>query len=297
MKGLHVDSDNGGARTGAIFAVIPTYARPTGALAVAAELARQGISAASIHIVDHGPTPSVDGAAARALGVTILRGDPAVWWSGAMNIGLRAALVHAAEDDVILVINDDARILPGYIDALRRAAASSPKTLVGSVCIDDGSGTVRYAELRLHRLRAAFLSRYKGRLPGAVPAGRELACDVLSGRGVLIPARAFREIGLFDERLLPHYAADYELSWRARRAGYRLVCATDARVATDRGRSGDLAQGSLVDYAVDRRRAGNLVAAYRFARLCFSGPYAAWFTALAGAQACYGYFAERGGWR
>jgi GT2 family glycosyltransferase len=280
-----------------MLAVIPTYSRPNRALAVAAELARQGMSAASIRIVDHGPTPSVDGAAARALGATILRGDPSVWWSGAVNIGLRAALSRAAEDDAILVINDDTRILPGYVDALRRAAASDPKALVGSVCIDDGGGTVMYADLRLLWLRAAFVSRYKGRPPDAVPAGRALACDVLSGRGVLIPARAFREIGLFDERRLPHYAADFELSWRARRAGYRLVCATDARVATHGERGAGRARGGLVGYALDRRRAGNLAASYRFARLCFSGPYAAWFTCVAGAQACYGYLAERSGWR
>ena len=123
----HAIDEGEDGKTFSIFPIIPTFSRPEGALAVAAQLARQGVPAAAIHIVDHGSEPSVEGATARALGVTVVRGDPAAWWSGAMNAGLRAAMPKAADGDRILAINDDARILPGYVDALCRAAVS-PRT-------------------------------------------------------------------------------------------------------------------------------------------------------------------------
>jgi GT2 family glycosyltransferase len=47
--------------------------------------------------------------------------------------------------------------------------------------------------------------------------------DVLGGCGTLIPVSVFRRIGLYDERALRHYGADYELSRRAARAGFRLM--------------------------------------------------------------------------
>jgi len=40
-----------------------------------------------------------------------------------------------------------------------------------------------------------------------------------AGRGTLIPLNVFEKIGLFDERHLPHYGADYDLSFRAARMG------------------------------------------------------------------------------
>ena len=50
------------------------------------------------------------------------------------------------------------------------------------------------------------------------------------GRGTLIPLQAFSDLGLYDEKHLPHYGADYDFTYRARRAGYRILISYRARV-------------------------------------------------------------------
>lgn len=54
----------------------------------------------------------------------------------------------------------------------------------------------------------------------------------LPGRGTLIPVLCFVN-GLFNERKLPHYGADFEFSIRTSRKGYRLVMSYEAAVASD----------------------------------------------------------------
>ncbi len=53
---------------------------------------------------------------------------------------------------------------------------------------------------------------------------------MLPGRGTLIPVEVFKTIGNFNQKKLPHYGADYEFSFRAKQAGYRLLIANRARV-------------------------------------------------------------------
>src|SRR5918997_5629533 len=39
--------------------------------------------------------------------VSLLRGDGTLWWTGAINVGIRHALTRASDSDAVLVINDD----------------------------------------------------------------------------------------------------------------------------------------------------------------------------------------------
>jgi GT2 family glycosyltransferase len=276
--------------------LFPTFDRPERASALVRQLAAQTYRDFDIVCVDHGMVP-VDFQPAERERLTVVRAGAQLWWAGAMNAGLARILAGAKDGDAVLTLNDDVSVGPEYLAALAAEAERLPGALVGSACIDAAAGTVRYADLRLDRLRASFVSRYRGRSPAELPPGAVLECDVLSGRGMLIPVRALREVGLFDERRLPHYSADYELAWRARRAGYRLVCAADARIATVWDRREDAARGRLVDYALDRRLPGNLAATYGFARLCFPASYALWFTSLAGARLLAGFVLDRRGAR
>ncbi|MCK9460562.1 MAG: glycosyltransferase family 2 protein [Proteobacteria bacterium] len=273
--------------------LFPTFDRPERARELVRQLAAQTYRDFDVVCIDHGTVP-VEFQGAERERLTVVRAGAELWWAGAMNAGLEEILPRAGSGDAVVTINDDVRVGPEYLAALAGAAAEHPRALVGSVCIDDLTRTVRYAELRLRWLRAEFASSYRDRTPDALPAGAVLDCDVLSGRGTLIPVRALRDVGLFDERRLPHYSADYELSWRARRAGYRLVCAADARVGTGWGRRGNVRSG-LAGYVLDRRLPGNLLTTYAFARSCFDRPYALWYTALTGARLVAGYTFERRG--
>jgi len=273
--------------------LFPTFDKPESARSLVRQLAGQTYRDFDVFCVDHGTAP-VDFQPAERERLTVVRAGAELWWTGAMNAGLERILASAGDEDAVLTINDDVEIGPDFLGALVAATARQPRALVGSACVDLRIGRLRYADLQLDVLAALVVSRHAGRSTDELPPGGALPCDVLSCRGTLIPVRAFRDVGLFDARRLPHYTADYEFSWRARRAGYRLVCAADARVGTDWGRRGT-AKGDLVGYLLDRRRPGNLPATYEFARLCFGGPYALWFTALAGARLLAGFVLEKRG--
>lgn len=64
-------------------------------------------------------------------------------------------------------------------------------------------------------------------VPNELPPFVEV--DFLNACGVMIHRRVFERIGLFDPSFFM-YAEDVDLCWRARRADFRMGCATDARM-------------------------------------------------------------------
>jgi len=96
---------------------------------------------------------------------------------------------------------------------------------------------------------------------------------MLPGRGTLVPVECFRTVGLFDERRLPQYGADYEFSVRASRSGYRLLMQFGSPVysvveATGvSARRGRLPWCSFFGMFVSRRSPVCLLYRWRFALL------------------------------
>lgn len=155
----------------------------------------------------------------------LLRGDGDLWWAGATNLGIAWVLRRATPDGLVVTLNDDTVCPPDYLEQLVRPVRRGTPLLLGSVAVshrdpclvvDGGVGVDWW--------RGKFLDRHRGqRLADAFESTALEDVDVLSGRGTLVPVRAFRELGPFDARRLPHYGADYEFSRRAARAGYRLA--------------------------------------------------------------------------
>lgn len=213
-----------------VFAVIPTHNRCEILARCLAALTSQSLPP-TIIVGDAGST---DGTAKviqdRFPQVVTRRGCSELWWTGATNLALREALNRCESDDFILCLNDDTEVAPDYLETLL-AAAGKGKRLVGSVSVAAGAGDIIIdGGNRLNWYTAAFHRLNKGRRLSEFPKGHEEAVDVLPGRGTLIPAMAFIEHGMFAERELPHYAADYEFSARCAKAGYRLVVSYDAIV-------------------------------------------------------------------
>jgi GT2 family glycosyltransferase len=263
-----------------IHVLFPTFDRPDRARELVRQLAAQTYRDFDVTCVDHGRAP-VDFSGLPDLRLAAVRAGTDLWWTGAMNAGLARILADAGDGDAVLTINDDVRIGPEYVAALGAAAAARPRALVGSVCIDDASDRVLYADLHHLPRRGHFRSTFKGRRSAEVPASRFLPCDVHSGRGTLIPVAVFREVGLYDDARLPHYGADYELSRRARDRGFELVCSTDARVRTP-APPPDSPAGyrSFLEFATDTKRAGRVRDKWAFYRLCFGRRQAVWACAL-----------------
>ena len=159
--------------------------------------------------------------------VVCLKGNGYLWWTGATNLGVQYALAQGAE--LIVTLNNDVVIKEDYIQKLVEAHQLHPKALIGSLNLTQGEPPrLLYSGIISHNpwtakyvKRGRLLEPYGGEFNGLMPTYS------LPGRGVLISRAVFDKIGLFDEKHLRHYAADYDFSLRAAEAGFELLVNMD----------------------------------------------------------------------
>ncbi len=155
--------------------------------------------------------------------VTLLHGDGNLWWTAATNMGIRNALETASDDDYILVINNDLEVNPDYVEILARFARKNPRSLVGSVTVDfDNPDIIDSGGVKINWWTAKHRFLNRGARLSDFETDYYVQPSYITGRSTLIPARALRDLGLYDERHLPHYGGDTELPVRAAKKGYRL---------------------------------------------------------------------------
>jgi GT2 family glycosyltransferase len=262
--------------------VIPVFNRKESTLMCLHDLAAQTGVAVTIWVVDDASTDGTpDAVRERFPDVRIVEGDGNLWWTGGTNAGIRAVLAEPALPDYVLTLNNDTRIAPAYLATLVESARAHPRTLVGSLAVrDDAPEVIQDGGSRVSWWTAKFtrIARGGSRTEARSGLGRYQSVDVLSGRGMLIPAEVFSEAGLFDERRLPHYAADYEFSVRARRHGFALLVDYDAVVVAATGLTGlnneerALPWKDLFRSFTSRRSPYNVAARLNFARCAAPAP-------------------------
>lgn len=157
-------------------------------------------------------------------GVHLLQGDGNLWWSGAINKGMEYALNRGAE--AIVWLNDDNRVEP---DTLSRMVESfkrmGERSIICARTKSAGTGSDEWVgdPPRWHQEFGEWT-------PPDLSAREVPVKHPPGGRGVLIPAQCFREIGLVGSRAFPHYWADHDFHYRAMKAGYQYYLATGAIV-------------------------------------------------------------------
>jgi GT2 family glycosyltransferase len=223
-------------------AVIPVHNRKALTLACLGRLeaAAQVLPDLRVTVVDDGSTDGT-GAAIRESypWVRVLQGSGDLWWSGAMNLGVQAALADGA--GAILSLNDDTEASPGLLQALVRAAQAKPAALWAPLAVHSDDGAL---------VHSGYVFRpWKGWTPwhetASVPSG-PYAVQGLAGACVLIPAAAFRAAGLYAADELPQYHADIEFCVRAARAGFpSWVLPGEALKIHRNTRNASLASGAL----------------------------------------------------
>lgn len=214
-----------------LWVCIPVHNRINLTLKCLESLARQSYRDFSIVVCDDGST---DGTSERirALfpGVILLAGDGNLWWTGAINCCVKYALTHATNNsDCIITLNDDLEVPENYLSMLMNASVRHPNSLITSVEYD-----IKTRHMNSPGSRHSWFTARSRRINPAIdhdPLDKTVAwITEASGRGTLIPIEVFRKIGLFDQRHLPHYGSDYDFSYKARRAGYRILVCLEARV-------------------------------------------------------------------
>lgn len=258
-----------------IFVVIPVHNRLEYTRACLDMLRAQSFRDFTTIVVD---SDSRDGTpelvAAEYAEAVLLGTDSESWWTGATNLGVEWALRRGGPDDMVLTLNNDTIFGPSYLASLVASARQCPGAIVGSLVVHDRDGrTIVDGGVRINWFTGRYLALGRGEDALRVESRGLVASDALSGCGTLIPLPVFADIGLYAAQELPHYAADYEFTLRARRRGVGVFVDYRTRLITMTQATGIHASPDSADLPTflrsfwDIRSANSLRHRFNFARL------------------------------
>lgn len=244
-----------------VFVVIPSYDYWAQTRRCLESFAGSGYRDIKIIVVDHGATDETKKGLEKFPQVMRIAADTSLWWTGATNVGIRAALQHGAQ--AIMLLNADCCVSPDTVQTLLRHQAANPGAVIAPLQRDmsDRSIFPYYAVTCFAfgfptlMLPVVFRHQKKPLVPVRL---------ILGGRGVLIPAQVLARLGLLDEETLPHYGSDHDFYLRCRRNGIPLFVATDAEVYVDNSRTtlasayGNMSWRQFRESLQDRRSHRNL---------------------------------------
>ena len=182
----------------------------------------------TVVIIDDGSTDGTEEAIKILYSqVIILKGTGNLWWSRSTNKGVEYSLKQGA--DYILTVNNDVEVKKDWVSELVKCALKNPKSLIGTtIYFSKEKNKVWYFGADFNENTGEIYHIEDRPKPREVRESRWL-----TGMGVLIPARAFSDIGQYDAETFPQYFADADFSLRAAKAGYKLLVSADAVLYND----------------------------------------------------------------
>lgn len=133
-----------------------------------------------------------------------------------------------ARADLVATVNPDARVEPGWLSAVESAFEDPTVGVVGCTLLAPDGMTLQHAG---GALRANGRSEHLGR--GETDRGQYGGVrdvEYVCGAAMVVRRAVVEEEGFFSPVYHPAYFEDAELCVRARRRGWRVVVASDARV-------------------------------------------------------------------
>nr|WP_314709159.1 glycosyltransferase family 2 protein [uncultured Comamonas sp.] len=193
---------------------------------------RKQILNQSLHlvIVNDGSTDGTAEWLAAQRDIEVLNGDGNLFWGGAVDFALRHVQAKFSVEDWVLLMNNDTTVDAHFVQCLLDVAQAHAPAAVGSV-IRDEADQVRILSIGARVDAWRLSTRDLLEMPRSQQTpDMVLEVDALSGRGVLFPIASLNAAGGMRPRSLPHYLADYEMSLRVRKSGWRLLVSTSAAV-------------------------------------------------------------------
>ncbi|WP_426991303.1 glycosyltransferase family 2 protein [Methylomonas sp. CM2] len=203
-----------------VWICIPVFNRIEFTLACLKSIYSQDYKDYRVIVCDHGSTDGTTGRINELYpDVVVVNADSCLWWTGATNRCVEYVLTQAGEGDHLLTLNNDTELPENYLSEMLKQSSNYPHSLLTSVVHDIATG---------QRVSEGFRQSWWGAKDRRVRFSEHhvssdenaMQVNLVSGRGTLIPVEVFHKVGLYDERHLPHYAADYDFGHKAFRAGY-----------------------------------------------------------------------------
>jgi N-acetylglucosaminyl-diphospho-decaprenol L-rhamnosyltransferase len=156
-------------------------------------------------------------------GVDVLRSPTNLGYGTALNRGVNR-LHEFGTHQGYLCLNNDVRVLPGFLDAAAAALADNDAGAIGGPIYEDdelsriwyGGGSVNFMLGVVRQERSAEA------------AARRRTVGFIPGTAMVVDSGAWQQVGGFDERFFL-YHEDLDLCLRLRRAGWPLVFAPEMK--------------------------------------------------------------------
>jgi hypothetical protein len=206
-----------------VWIVVLNWNRPLDTLACVASLHELDYPAFHILVVDNGSTDESVELFEELAGIDLLANKENLGFAAGNNEGIQYALERGA--DYVLLLNNDTTVSPPLLSRMVEVAQTDPGIgLVGPVIYySDRPDQVWFAGMRFRH--GLYVVRRGLHLTPPLNPIEEV--DFISGCGMLVSRQTWEQIGLFDPRFFMYYE-DLDLCVRAKEAGYRIVCATQA---------------------------------------------------------------------
>ncbi|MEK7760949.1 MAG: glycosyltransferase family 2 protein [Nitrospirota bacterium] len=255
-----------------VYVVIPVFNRLEFTRSCLSCLLKQMYPSLVLLVVDGGSTDGTPDAVRREFpGVIVLQGAKELWWAGAMRAGISYALEKSRnQSDMVLMMNNDTLIHPGYVGTLVRVSLEQRAAVGGLIVdMDDQARIVDGGEF-------IDWNTYTFRVKTVIGPGENYVegVDVLSGRGTVVPIAMIRKAGNVDASTFPHYIADYEFFCRLKTCGFRLGVTYEDRVMARVQETGIMAMGRRLRFReawsllFSNRSMDNLRDHWRFINRC-----------------------------
>ncbi|UOQ76602.1 glycosyltransferase family 2 protein [Hymenobacter sp. 5516J-16] len=212
-----------------LYIVIPVFNRKEFTRACLESLRAQTEQNFRVVVVDDGSTDGTDQMLRTEFPeVLIEEGDGNLFWTAGVNLGIRRALAEGATR--VMTLNNDVLTAPDFLARMLSWAERHPTAVLGALELDVTTGQPVYGGETLD-----WRTNTRQDLLEILPAEQRRGLHpvtYLPGRGLLIPRLVLETIGLFDEKRLPHYLADFDYTSVARRHGFPVYCNYDAQLST-----------------------------------------------------------------
>jgi GT2 family glycosyltransferase/glycosyltransferase involved in cell wall biosynthesis len=209
---------------------------------------QQGTERFEVIVVDDCSTDGTAEAVSRMPGVVYLRNETNSGFITSCNRG-----AEAARGKYVVFLNNDTLVTDGWLTALIDTFADEPRAgIVGSKLI--------YPDGRLQEAGGIIWRDASGWNYGKSddPAKPEYnylrEVDYCSAAALMIPKSLFASVGGFDSRYAPAYYEDTDLSFKVRKAGYKVLYQPLSEVIHYEGATGgtDLSSGTKKHQEINR---------------------------------------------
>lgn len=146
------------------------------------------------------------------------------------------ACARQASGRILVFLNNDTLVLPGWLDALVAPFASDPAVGMTGSKLLNGDGTLQEAGGILWNDGSAW-NYGRGGDPRLPHFSYSKDVDYISGASIALPKALWDELGGFDPLFTPAYCEDSDIAFRVRAAGYRTWLAAHSVLIHHEGRS------------------------------------------------------------